>query len=115
MEYTEVHVDANDNCPMSAQQVYRNRGTPRQIERVRIFEGGPDGVLYAVTGWEEHGPVPAYAVGIEDSSAGSAFLVYGGSWGLRLRPLASDTPWDLGAADQFGETHLVLADEEDVV
>jgi hypothetical protein len=115
MDYTEIRVDANDNCPISAQLVYRNRGLPRRITQVRIFEGGPQGVLYAVTGWCAEGPTDAYAIGVEDSSAGSGFLVYGGEWGLRLRPVASRIAWDLGVADQFGETHLVLADEEDLV
>ena len=115
MEYTEIRVDANDNCPMTAQQVYKNLDDPRRVTKVRIYEGQPEGVLYAVTGWSEQGPVPAWAVNIEDSSAGSAFLVYGGEWGLRLRPAESDAAWDLGAADQFGETHLVLADAEDVI
>jgi hypothetical protein len=115
MDYTEIRVDANDNCPMMAQQVYRNTGDPRRITRVRIYEGEPEGVLYAVTGWSAEGPVDAWAVSIEDSSAGSAFLVYGGDWGLRLRPATSEAAWDLGAANQFGETHLVLADAEDLI
>ena len=115
MEYTEIRVDSNDNCPMTAQQVYRNIGDPRRITQVRLFEGEPDGVLYAVTGWSEEGPVDAWAINVEDSSAGSAYLLYGGDWGLRLRPADSEAAWDLSAADQFGETHLVLADAEDLI
>jgi len=115
MEYTEIRVDPNDNCPMSAQLVYKNLTNPKRVIRVRIYEGEPEGVLYDVTGWSEHGPVNAYAVSVSDSGSGSAFLVYGGDWGLRLRPANSEGDWNLGAADQFGETHLVLADEEDLI
>jgi hypothetical protein len=115
MEYTEIRVDANDNCPMTAQLVYKNLSEPRRITKVRIYEGTATGVLYAVTGWNEDGPADAYAVSVEDSGSGSGFLVYGGEWGLRLRPAESQMAWDLGAADQFGETHLVLADEEDMI
>ena len=115
MEYTEIRVDANDNCPMSAQLVYKNLTNPKRVRQVRIYEGEPEGVLYAVTGWSEGGPVDAFAVSVEDSGSGSAFLVYGGDWGLRLRPVESSAGWDLGSADQFGETHLVLADEEDLI
>ena len=115
MEYTEIRVDANDNCPMTAQLVYKNLTDPKRVTGVRIFEGEPDGVMYAVTGWSSDGPVAAYAVSVEDSGSGAAFLVYGGDWGLRLRPAESSGQWDLGAADQFGETHLVLADAEDLI
>src|SRR5687768_15442360 len=107
MEYTEIRVDSNDNCPMSAQLVYKNLTNPRRVTQVRIYEGEPEGVMYAVTGWSSQGPVDAYAVGVEDSGSGSAFLLYGGDWGLRLRPIESNSAWDLGSADQFGETHLV--------
>lgn len=115
MEYTEIRVDANDNCPMSAQQVYKTLDEPTKVTGVRIYEGGPEGVLYDITGWSEQGPVSAYAVGVEDSSAGAAILVYGGDWGVRLRPAGSGSGWDLGSADQYGETHLVLADREDII
>ena len=52
---------------------------------------------------------------IEDSSEGSAWLVYGGDWGVRLRPAQSFEDWSLGEGDQYGETHLVLADEGDIM
>ncbi len=116
--YTQVQVDPSDNCPMSAQQVYKNLDAPFPVSQVRIYEGEPEGVLYAVTGWSSEGggtPVPAYAVQVEDSSEGSAYLVYGGDYGLRLRPVDSDDAWSLDASDQFGETHLVLADREDLI
>ena len=59
-------------------------------------------------------PVEAYAVQVEDSSEGSAYVVYGGDWGLRLRPIESEAPWSLDDPNQSGETHLVLADREDL-
>ena len=51
---------------------------------------------------------------IEDSSEGAAFLVYGGDWGVRLRPAEPDAPWSLDDTDQWGETHLVTSAEEDL-
>jgi hypothetical protein len=115
--YTHVDVEANDNTPMMAQQVYKNLGLPFQVLQVRIYEGEPEGKLHDVTGWSSAGdgsPIAAYAVHIEDSSAGAAYLVYGGDWGLRLRPAEFGEPWSIEAADQFGETHLVLASDEDL-
>jgi hypothetical protein len=115
--YTHVDVESNDNTPMMAQQVYKNLGLPFRVTQVRIFEGEPEGVLHDVTGWSSRDggtPVDAYAVQVEDSSAGSAFLVYGGDWGVRLRPADSDEPWSLEDPGQFGETHLVLATDDDL-
>jgi hypothetical protein len=115
--YTHVEVEANDNTPMIAQQVYKNLGLPFRVTKVRIYEGEPEGKLHDIAGWSSAGdgtPVAAYAVHIEDSSAGAAYLVYGGDWGVRLRPADSEEPWSMEDAAQFGETHLVLASDEDL-
>jgi hypothetical protein len=102
---------------MSAFQIYRNMAEPFLVKRVRIFEGGDAGRLCAVTGWtsEDGGrPSDAYAVKVEDSSAGVAYLVYGSEWGIRLAPADAAVDWDTKDSDQWGETHLVLADVEDI-
>jgi hypothetical protein len=115
--YTHVEVDANPNCPMSANMVYRNIGEPRGVTMVRIFEGEPEGKLFHVAGWSSENdgtPCPVLAVNVEDSSQGSAYLIYGGDWGIRLRFAESDG-WSMDDPDQWGETHLVLADLEDIV
>ena len=115
--YTHVEVEANDNTPMMAQQVYKNAGAPFPVSHVRIYEGEPEGQLCAITGWTSKdggSPTPAYAVQIDDSSEGSAYLVYGGDYGVRLRPADSDEAWDIASGDQWGETHLVLSSEDDV-
>jgi hypothetical protein len=115
--YTRVDVEPNDNTPMMAQQVYKNIGAPFPISHVRVYEGEPEGRLCAITGWSssESGPeAPVYAVQVEDSSAGAAFLVYGGDWGVRLRPAESEGPWSLDDAGQWGETHMVLSSEDDL-
>ena len=86
--YTHVEVEANDNTPMMAQQVYKNTGVPFPVSHVRIYEGEPDGQLCAITGWASKdggSPTTAYAVQIDDSSEGSAYLVYGGDYGVRLK------------------------------
>jgi hypothetical protein len=115
--YTHIEVEPNKNTPMMAQQVYKNIGVPFLVSHVRIYEGVPGGELCAIVGWSsaDNGPeAPAYAVHIEDSSEGRAILVYGGDWGVRMRPAESDAPWSTDNPDQVGETHLVLASEEDL-
>jgi hypothetical protein len=87
------------------------------VTQVRIYEGEPEGKLHDIVGWSSAGdgtPVDAYAVHIEDSSAGDAYLVYGDNWGVRLRPAGSEESWSIEDAEQFGETHLVLASDEDL-
>jgi hypothetical protein len=117
--YTHIEVEPNDSCPMSANMAFKNLDAAFAVTRVRIFDGAPDGRVYAVTGWSSSGggtPVPAQAVAVEDSGSGGAFLLYGADWGIRLRPAEpTDAPWSLTDADQWGETHLVLADREDLL
>ena len=115
--YTHVQVELNDSSLMSADQVYKNLSDPFPVVGVRLHEGEPGGTPCAVTGWSsENGgsPIEAYAVQVEDSSEGSAYVVYGGDWGLRLRPAESEGPWSLSDPSQTGETHLVLADRQDL-
>jgi hypothetical protein len=117
MSYTHIEVEANENTLLTAMQVYKNIGEPFRVSRIAIYEGMPEATAYEVTGWssvEGGTAVEAYAVQVEDSSEGSAYLVYGGDWGIRLRPLTSDQAWSTDAADQLGETHLVLASAEDL-
>ena len=116
--YTYIDVEANANSPMPANQVFKNLSQPFRAAFLRIFEGQPEGRLCAVTGWSSRNngsPVDAYAVRVEDSSEGSAFLVYGGDWGLRLRPADSLAAWGHEDTAQWGEPYLVLSDAEDIV
>jgi len=117
-DYTRVEVDNNPNSLMSASHVFRNLSQPFAVGMVRIYDGQPGGRLCAITGWSSDNggsPTDAFAVNVEDSGAGGAYVVYGGDWGVRLRPADSDRAWDMDDADQWGETHLVLADAEDLL
>ena len=115
--YTHVEVEPSDNCPMSANLVFKNLNDPVRVIAVRLYDGLPEGTDFALTGWSsENGgtPCPAFAVRVEDSGSGGAVLVYGGDLGIRLRPASSDADWSIEAEDQWGETHLVIADLSDV-
>lgn len=59
-----------------------------------------DGRWCAVSGWDEGGvAVAAQALLVEDSGSGTALLVCGARWGLRISP---------PDASPYGETHLLL-------
>lgn len=117
MTYTHVEVEPSDNCPMSANLVFKNLTDPVAVVRIRLYDGVVQGAPFALTGWSSAGggsPCPAYAVAVEDSGSGGAVLIYGGDLGLRLRPLESEAGWSVADPDQWGETHFVIADMADV-
>jgi hypothetical protein len=118
VSFTQIQVEPNANCEMAAQQVYKNLSEPHLVAAVRLFEGDPEGRMFDITGWSsaEGGfPCDCFAVKVEDSSAGEAWVVYGGDYGVRLRPTESFEDWSLADPEQYGETHLVLADEDDIM
>ncbi len=106
--FVEVDVQENDNCDFPLNRVFSAVGSPAPILRVDC--PGPRGEmgLFDITGWSSEGPCPAYAVQVEDSGEGRAFLVYGGEWGIRLRPKDSPEPWSIDSSDQWGEPCLLL-------
>ncbi len=115
--YTHVDVEPNPNSLIGANQVFRNIDAPFAVARVRLYDDDPAGRRCAITGWSSAGdgsPATAYAVRVEDSSAGVAVLVYGGDWGVRLKPADAAAAWDAADAAQWGETHLVLSDLNDL-
>ena len=112
-----VEVESNDNCEGSFFARFKEAGPARQVVRVRLYEKNPAGEWYWVTGWSDHDaspPCPAYAQLIEDSGAGLAYLVHGGLYGLRFKPINIEEPWSLESPHQWGETHLSLSSERDL-
>ena len=112
-----VEVESNPNCEQSVFARFKEAGPAKRITQVRSYERSPQGEWCRITGWTDDaaGPFcPAYAQLVEDSGAGLAYLVYGGLWGVRLKPVALDEDWDLESANQWGEPYLSLADAKDL-
>lgn len=57
---------------------------------------------------------PAYVQTVEDSGAGVTHLVFGGIWGIRLKPVSLQEDWDLESRNQWGEPYLSVADASDI-
>ncbi len=114
----ELEVEDNDNCYGLPLRVYEALGQPVMVSQVRIAgPGGPE-ALHWVTGWQSEGdgsPCPAYCVEVSDSGEGAAYLLYGGDWGVRFRPLDGGEEWSVGNPEQWGEPYLVLGDLSDMV
>ncbi len=113
----QIDVQTNPNCEDSGQFVF-NEISPRHALRAIRVNDGPREVLCDVTGVAEGGAfVPAYAVRVTDSGDGFAYLVFGGEWGIRLRPeTQSSRLWDLAdTLHQWGEPFKLYGSEDDLV
>ena len=112
-----VEVEANQNCEAGCFARFKEVGPARPVIQVRLYEKNAAGEWYWITGWcdSEQTPVcPAYVRVVEDSGAGLAYLVYGGLYGLRFKPIDRDEPWSLDSLHQWGEAYLLLADDRDL-
>ena len=96
--FIDVFVEPNDNAPDGCGLRFRAEAAPRVVRRLRL-----DGEAHDIVGWASAGggsACAAMAVLVEDSSAGTALLFYGGDWGIRLTPVGGGAP--------VGESHLLL-------
>ena len=112
-----VEVESNENCADGVFARFKEAGPARPVIQVRLYERNSAGEWYWVTGWSdnvESPPCPAYGQLVEDSGSGLAHLVYGGLYGLRLKPVTMEEPWSLESSHQWGETHLSLSSDRDL-
>ena len=113
-----LEIEENDNCSYMPMQIYESRANPVPVKWIRLFEPDRPHGVYEVTGWDSRdGGVscPAMYAPISDSGQAEVHLIYGGDWGVRIRPSASKEEWDVKSMDQWGEPYLVLTDKEDVL
>jgi hypothetical protein len=102
--FVTVLVEEHDALPEGCCMRFKRIDEPRAVQGVMYErEGDAEGpALWAIDGAEEGGGVgPAWAVTVEDSSAGVSTLVYGGGWGLRLRR---------GDGEAVAEAYLLLSE-----
>jgi len=111
-------VEENPNCPQSVSMRFKELGPARAVKQVKISDRPIGMELCWVTGWCDD-PIqtlcPAYAQQVEDSGLGLAYLIYGGNWGIRLKPVALDEDWDLYSSNQWGEAFLLIGDPRSIV
>jgi hypothetical protein len=113
-----VEVEPNPNCEQSVFARFKEVGPAQRVVQVKSFERTPQGEWCWVTGWSndpEQPCCPAFVQMVEDSGAGLTHLVFGGMWGVRLKPVVLQEEWSLDSLHQWGEPYLSLADPNDVV
>ena len=109
----EVEVIAGENSPLDLHRMFDLLEDPRPVSMVMAPNPRGEDVWCDVTGWGDGGPCQAMAALSEDSGEGVVLLVYGGSEGLRLRPVGTDSEWDVANRGQWGEACLMLGKDTD--
>jgi hypothetical protein len=112
-----LEIEQNSNFEGSYFVRFKEVGPPRQITHIKSYERASRGEWCEVTGWCDdlaHPLCPAYAQKVEDSGAGTSYIIFGGKWGIRLKPEAYAGEWNLHDADQWGEGYLSIGEERDL-
>ncbi len=112
-----VEVEPNENCETGVFARFKEAGPARPVLQVRLYERISTGEWCWITGWTDNAATPlcqVYAQLVEDSGAGLAHLVYGGLYGVRLKPVHLDEPWSLTSPSQWGEPYLSLSSDRDL-
>ena len=113
-----LEVEESDNCEYMPLQVYEAHRSPVPISKVNLEEPDRPHGTYQVTGWSSDGngtPCGAMYAPVSDSGQAVVHLVYGGDWGIRLKPVDADEEWDVTSPSQWGEPYLMLTDEGDII
>jgi len=111
-----IDVEPNPNTETGFNMVFRDISQAREAFCIK-YNIGTDDQPVQVTGWdaETNAPCPAFACKVEESGDGVALLIYGGSGGIRMKPLEDESPWDSTAPMQWGESHLVYPQDSFIV
>ncbi len=112
-----VEVESNPNCEASVFLRFKEMAPSQPISHIKLYDRYPQGEWCTVTGWGDDPEQPVcevFAQTVEDSGAGMATLVFGGIYGIRLKPEQNTEPWDLESQNQWGEAYLLLSGDGDV-
>jgi hypothetical protein len=112
----QIGIPNNPNCGGSDQFVFQELDAPEKIRGIKIIDRGHE-IDCDVTGVDENGRwTQAFAVKITDSGPGYSYLIYGGQWGIRLRPAwYAAEPWDLSNPRQWGEPFKIYGERGDIL
>jgi hypothetical protein len=106
-----LRFEENPNCGFVDDRVWVHETDPRIVTHILRVRNGQD-TWCPVTGLNEKGEaIPAQGVKVQDSGEGTCWLVYGGSWGVRLKDPTNEGPWSLDDTQQWPEPFLLLPPE----
>ncbi len=113
-----IEVDENDNCEYMPLMLYEAHADAVPVSRVVLDEPGRAPGEYQVTGWSsDNGGTPCAAMycPVSDSGQAVVHLVFGGDWGIRMKPANSTVEWSIDDPEQFGEPYIMLMDASAVI
>ena len=113
-----IEVEDNANCEYMPLMLYEAHADAVPIMRIVLDEPGRPPGVYQVTGWSSEGdgsPCPAMYAPVSDSGQAVVHLVFGGDWGIRMKPAESTAGWNIDAPEQFGEPYVMLMDESAII
>ena len=113
-----LETDDNANCEYMPLMLYEAHADAVPVTRVVLDEPGRAPGVYQVTGWSSEGdgaPCPAMYAPVSDSGQAVVHLVFGGDWGIRMKPDDSTADWNLDDPEQFGEPYVMLMDENAII
>jgi hypothetical protein len=103
-----LRIDENPNCEIVEGRVLTPRGDPRRVTHALRQRNGKE-IWCPIIAWGEKGESgPATACKVDDSGEGTCYVVYGGTWGLRLKEPECDHAWSQDEPHQWGEAFLLL-------
>ena len=111
-------VEENPNCGRSVSMRFKELGPAKPVKQLRVPDRPNGTELCWVTGWcdDPVGPLcTAYAQKVEESGIGLAYLIYGGNWGIRLKPVDIEEDWNIESPIQWGEPFLLLGSPQNIV
>ena len=109
-----IVVEDNLNCGGTDEFEYKELGKIRALRAIRALDRGNEVHLEVIGVGKEGVWESARCVKVADSGAGFAFLIFGGSWGIRLKPDSHKVSWDLSDPKQWGEPFKIYGSEDDI-
>ncbi len=112
-----LEVESSQNFEGSLFLRFKELGSAKALLQVKLYEQSARGEWFDVIGWSDNDFAPqcqAFAQAVEDSGAGFAYLVFGGICGIRLKPVGVEEQWSVESSRQWGESHLLLSDINDL-
>jgi len=101
-------IEENPNC-RGEERVFATNGPLKPVNAVQLDRPNLGATWCDVVGVLPNGTfTSAQTRLVDDSADGTAWLITGGEWGLRLRLKSSTEPWDLNNTLQWGEPFLVM-------
>ena len=99
-------IEDNPNCSPE-ERVFAEKSASKPVMALQINTPQGQFSWCDVIGVDEGGKfVPVQGVLVDDSGAGSAWLIHGGTWGIRFR--TDQAEWSLSNKDQWGVPFKVL-------